>query len=54
MFNEEKKMAELDNTKASATAVKDAKNMWGNFTKTVTVCTIICVVTLALMALFLV
>ena len=47
-------MAQTDNSKASAEAIKSANAMWANFLKISTICGGVTVVVLILMALFLV
>lgn len=47
-------MAQLDNTKASPAAVKEATTLWENFVKIATVCGAVSAVVLILMALILV
>lgn len=47
-------MAQTNNSKASAAAVKDAQNYWNNFTKATTICGVAIAVVLVLMAVFLV
>ena len=46
-------MAQADNSKASASAIKQAQTNWNNFAKAASVCGGVTVVVLVLMALFL-
>lgn len=52
--DKERTMADMDNTKASTAAVKDAQNMWENFTKISMICGVVSAVVLILMAITLV
>jgi len=45
-------MAQSDNTKASASAVKQAQNNWSSFIKVMSVCGGLIAITLILMAIF--
>ena len=47
-------MSKMDNSKASASAIKDSKNIWGSFVHITTICGGVIIAVLALMAMFLV